>query len=74
MSLLKNCVADNRLHASRNKSRPALRPVRQADGANSSKIRPDGQSASRLAFVEDFTWEHSFRGLHFTSIEISGNF
>jgi hypothetical protein len=74
MNLLKNCTADNHLHANLNKSRPALRPVKQADGANSSKTKPDGPSASRLAFVEDFTWEHSFPGLHFTSIKVSGNF
>jgi hypothetical protein len=74
MSLLKKCDANNRLLASRNKSQHSFRLVRHADRANSSKIKPDGPWAGKLAFVEDFTREHSLPGLQVTSIGISGSF
>jgi hypothetical protein len=74
MSLLKKCDAKNRLSANRNKGRDSFRPVGQADRASFSEIKPDGPQASRLTFVEDYTREHSLRGLHITSIEISGSF
>ena len=74
MSLLKKCDADNRLPANRNKSGPSFRPVKQADRANPSEMKPDGPSASRLTFVEDFILEHSLPGLHITSIEFAGCF
>jgi hypothetical protein len=74
MSLLKKCDANNLLPARRNKSQRSFGPVRHADGANSSEIKPNGPWASRLTFVEDFTVEHSLPGLQITSIEISGSF
>jgi hypothetical protein len=74
MSLLGECDAQNRLSASRNKSQHSFRQVRQADRANPSEIKPDGPRASRLAFAEDFTLEHSLPGLHIVSIGISGSF
>ena len=74
MILLKKCDANNRLPVSRSKSWPSFRPVRQADRVNPPEIKPDGLWATRRTFVEDFTREHSLSGLHFTSIEVSGNF
>jgi hypothetical protein len=74
MSLLMKCDAKNRPSASRNKSRHSFGPAGDADRANPSEIKPDGPPASTLTFVEDFTREHALRGLHITSIEISGNF
>ena len=74
MNLLKKCDANNRLPASNNKSRPSFRPVRQAHRASFPEIKPDGQWAGSLTFVEDFTREHSLPGLQIASIEISGSF
>ena len=74
MSLLKKCDVKNRLSASPNESRHSFRPVRQADRANSSEIKPDRPWASRVTFVEDFSLEHSLPGLHMSLIEISGSF
>lgn len=74
MRLLKKCDANNRLSASRNKSRHSFKPVGRADRANPSEIKPDGPRASRLTFVEDFTQEHSLPGVHILSIGISGSF
>jgi hypothetical protein len=74
MILLKKCDANNRLPVSRSKSWPSFRPVRQADRVVPPEIKADGLWAGRQTFVEDFTREHSLRGLHFTSIEVSGNF
>jgi hypothetical protein len=74
MSLLKKCDADNRLPADRDKSRSSFSPVKQADRANPSEIKPDGPSASRLTFVEDFTREHSLPGAASVLIGIPGRF
>jgi hypothetical protein len=74
MSILKKCDANNRLSASRIKSRHSLRPVGQADRAKPSEIKPDGSRASGLTFFEDFTREHSLPGEHIASTEISGSF
>jgi hypothetical protein len=76
MSLLKKCDVNNRLPASGNRSQHSFRPVRDADKANPSEIKPDGPSASRLTFVEDFILEHDLRGpgRHITASEILGFF
>jgi hypothetical protein len=74
MILLKKCDVNNRLPVSRNQSRPSFSPVGQAGRADFSEIEPDRPRAGRRTFVEDFTREHSLFGLHFTSIEVSGNF
>lgn len=74
MDLLKKCVENDRLRASRNKGQHSSMPVRQAVQDDSSEIKPDGPSAGRLAFVIDFTREHSHHNLYLTSIEISGSF
>jgi hypothetical protein len=74
MNLLNKCVADNRLHVSRDKGRNSFRTVEQSGRASSSVTRPDGQWASKRTFVEDFTQEHCSFGQHLDSIEISGNF
>jgi hypothetical protein len=74
MILLKKCDINNRLPVSRNQSRPSFSSVGQAGRADFSEIEPDRARAGRQTFVEDFTREHSLFGLHFTSIEVSGNF
>ena len=74
MRLLKKCDVNNRLPASRNKSRPSFRPVGQAHRANPSEMKPHRPWAGRRTFVEDFTREHSLPCLQITSIEISGSF
>jgi hypothetical protein len=74
MNLLMKCDAKNRPSASCNKSRHSFRPAGHTDRANPPEIKPDGPRASTLTFVEDFTGEHSLRGQHITSIEISGSF
>ena len=76
MSLLKKCDISNRLPASGNKSRHSFWPLRDADQVNCSKIKPCGQRASRLTFIEDFILEHSLRGRgqHITASETLGFF
>jgi hypothetical protein len=71
MSLIKKYDADNCLSASR---RRLFKPMGQADGANSSAIKPGRPLARRLTFVEDFMLEHSLVAGHITSIELSGSF
>ena len=74
MSLLKECVANNRLPARCARSWHPVRPAGQPCAANSSQIERDAPWAGKLTFVEDFTLEHSLFGPHFASIEISGSF
>jgi hypothetical protein len=74
MSLPKKRDVDNLLSSNRNKSRPSFSPVKHADRANPSEIKPSGPSASRLTFAEDFTREHSRPGPASISIEIPGSF
>jgi hypothetical protein len=74
MSLLKECVANNRLPARCSRSRHPVRPAGQPCTANSSHIKQDAPWAGKLTFAQDFTQEHSLPGLHFASIEISGCF
>jgi hypothetical protein len=74
MILLKKCDVNNRLPVSRNQSRPSFSPVGQAVRVDPPEIEPDRPRAGRRTFVEDFTRDHSLPGLHFTSIEVSGNF
>jgi hypothetical protein len=74
MSLVKKHDADSCLSAIRNKRRRLSRPMRQADGVNSSKIMPDRPLANRLTFVEDFAREHSLRGGQVASSELRGSF
>jgi hypothetical protein len=74
MSLLKECVRENRLSMDRDKCRHPLKPLGRAGGVISSEIKQNGPLVTRLTFVEDFTREHSSRALHIDSIEISGIF
>jgi len=74
MGSLKTCELKNRSSARVNKSRHLSRPVGRADRAGSLRIEPGGTRVSGLAFVEDFTLEHSRPGRHITLIEISGSF
>jgi len=74
MSILAKCAAKNRLSVCRSNGRNSFRPVGQTDKAVPSEIKPDKLRASRLAFVEDFTGEHSLHGEFITSIAISSVF
>jgi len=74
MSILTKREAKNRLSVCRSNGRNWFRPVGQTDRAVPSEIKPDKLRASRLAFVEDFSREHSLHGKYITSIEISGVF
>ncbi len=76
MSLLKKCDVSNRLPARRNQSPHSFGSAREADQANTSKIRPDGPREIRLTFVENFILEHSrpCPGRHITASEFLGFF
>jgi hypothetical protein len=66
--------ASDHRSASRNKIRQLSRTVAQADRTPSAEIEVDRPLVSRLAFVEDFTLEHSFPGQCITTLEIAGTF
>jgi hypothetical protein len=74
MNLLNKSVANDRICARRNKDQHSSKPVGQAVRANSLESQVDGPSADRLAFIADFTREHSRPGPHIALIEISGSF
>jgi hypothetical protein len=65
------------------KDRPSARPANSLHAlilvgpthrAKPPEIMPVVSRPSRLAFLEDFTREHSLSGLHATSAEIAGAF
>lgn len=72
MSLLKESASTNRLPADGSESRKLFITV----GWTKSEHLPksDELRTGRLAFVEDFTLEHSIRGLRMTATEISSIF
>jgi hypothetical protein len=74
MNLLNQFNVNN--PARRNKSQDSPWPMRDADRANSSKVKPGGSRASELTFAEDFILKHSLPGTvrHITASEILGFF
>ena len=74
MSIRMKCDAKTRPSRIPNRSRHSSIPVIRANRANPSEIEPDEPRQSRLTFVEDFTREHSFLGVHIASMELSGCF
>jgi hypothetical protein len=74
MILSKKCETHNPLSVDSEKSRHPSSNVVQAPKASRSEITPGGRQATRLTFLEDFSIEHSVRGLRITTIEIAGIF
>jgi hypothetical protein len=74
MSLLKECVANNRLSAHCTQSRHSARLAGKPCPSTSLGVKQDRTWTGKLTFVEDFTLEHSLFGPHAPSIEIPGCF
>ena len=74
MILSKKCETGNPFSADSEKNRHASRNVAHVPKADRSEITPDRIQATRSTFVEDFSLEHSLRGLRITTIEIAGVF
>ena len=74
MTISKKCETRNPLSVASEKNRHSSSDVVQAPKADRSEITPGGLQATRLTFLEDFSIEHSLRGLRITTIEIAGIF
>lgn len=74
MSLLKNSTVRKRLPAGCRESRRLFIAVDWTEKENLSDTKSGELRAGRLAFVEDFTLEHSIRNFRITATEISGVF
>jgi len=74
MILSKKCETRNRLSVDSEKGRHLSGNVGQVPAADRSEITPGKLQATRLTFLEDFSLEHSLRGLRIATIEIAGIF
>jgi hypothetical protein len=74
MILSKKCETRNLLSVNSEKSRHLSSDVVQAPKSGRSEITPGELQSTPLTFLEDFSIEHSVRGLRITTIEIAGIF
>jgi len=73
MSVLKQCDAHDHLSLGLNKSRVLSRRA-LADKAKPFQIASERHQAEGSTFAEDFTMEHSLRGVRISSVEVAGSF
>jgi len=73
MSVLTKCDVNDHLSSKRGKGRGLLRRA-QTDKTYPLEITPESPRTNRVAFLDDFTLEHSLPSRQFPVIAMTGSF